>query len=1126
MNVIFKNKTAYLIALIAFTNTILNSQNFNGDIKNNTLFELKESSSTGISFNNVIEDTPEANVLIYEAFYNGGGVAIGDFNNDGLPDIYFAGNQVEDKLYLNLGDFKFKDITQSAGILNRGGWSTGVSIVDINGDGFKDIYLCKSLYDDKPHLRINELYINNGDLTFTESAATYRVNDPWRSMHANFFDYDKDGDFDLFLINQAPNPSMLSNLKGKNWLDPKLTYRFLKNNNGVFEEVTKSAGLENVGYGLSAVTADFNNDGWPDLYVANDYEAPDFLYINNQDGTFTNKINEYLSHISFFSMGSDVGDINNDGLLDLAVVDMVAEDNFRIKSNMSGMNPQEFLNIVNLNGHYQYMYNTIQLNRGLTKTNDLLFSDVGQIMGASSTDWSWSPIFADFDNNGFKDLFVTNGIKRDVRNTDALKKIDEYLNELSEKHPSKNLVNNVPELKKVVSIEKMLGFFPVQKLPNYTFKNNGDLKFEKAGETWGLNQNSFSSGAAYGDLDNDGDLDLVVNNVDDMAFVYENNSNKISNNNYLNIKFKEDNKHKSFFGTRATVYYNGNQQVSELTSARGFYSSSEDIIHFGLGAVKKLDSLVIQWYNGGRSVINKVKTNQTLVLDRSDLKSFPDLTVKAPSNTIFEDVTEALDMNHTHKENIFDDYEREVLMPHKMSVLGPSLAVGDINNDGREDFFVGGSVGENGSFFIQNESGKFTQLNDEFYKSYVYHEDMGACLFDADLDGDLDLYVSSGGNEYDAGNGLYQDRLYLNDGSGKFTLAKNTLPELRASGGKVIRADYDGDGDIDLFVCGRQVPGRYPEPADSYLLKNNLKETGTLTFEKIVNDEFQKLGMVTDANWTDYDNDNDLDLILVGEWMPVTIFENNKGHFKNINTNSNLSNTTGWWYSIASADIDNDGDDDYIIGNLGLNYKYKASTEEPFTVNYGDFDQNGKNDIVLGYYNYGEHYPLRGRSCSTQQIPELKKKFKSYNEFAGASLIDVYSSDLLNQSLEYKASTFSSICLENLGNGKFKIHELPRMAQLSSINGIIIDDVDNDGKKDVIIAGNMYGSEVETPRNDASVGLFLKGNGDCTFSEVAMQESGLSLPYDVKKLKTIHINGKKHMVVGINDGPIKIIKYE
>ncbi|WOD43893.1 VCBS repeat-containing protein [Hwangdonia lutea] len=1113
-----------MIALIAFTNTILNSQNFNGDIKNNTLFELKKSSSTGISFNNAIEDTPEANVLIYEAFYNGGGVAIGDFNNDGLPDIYFAGNQVEDKLYLNLGDFKFKDITKSAGILNRGGWSTGVSIVDINGDGYKDIYVCKSLYDDKPHLRINELYINNGDLTFTESAASYRVNDPWRSMHANFFDYDKDGDFDLFLINQAPNPSMLSNLKGKNWLDPKLTYRFLKNSNGIFEEVTKTSGLENVGYGLSAVTADFNNDGWPDLYVANDYEGPDFLYINNQDGTFTNKINEYLSHISFFSMGTDVGDINNDGLLDLAVVDMVAEDNFRIKSNMSGMNPQEFWNIVNLNGHYQYMYNTIQLNRGLTKTNDLLFSDVGQIMGASSTDWSWSPIFADFDNNGFKDLFVTNGIKRDVRNTDALKKIDEYLNELSEKHPSKNLVNNVPELKKVVSIEKMLGFFPAQKLPNYTFKNNGDLKFEKASKSWGLNQNSFSSGAAYGDLDNDGDLDLVVNNVDDMAFVYENNSNKISKNNYLNIKFKEGNKHKSFFGTRATVYYNGNQQVSELTSARGFYSSSEDIIHFGLGAVKKVDSLVIKWYNGDRSVINKIKTNQTLVLDRADLKSLPDLITKAPTNTIFEDVTEALNMSHYHKENIFDDYEREVLLPHKMSVLGPSLAVGDINNDGREDFFVGGSVGENGSFFTQNESGKFSPLSDEFYKSYVYHEDMGACLFDADLDGDLDLYVSSGGNEYDAGNGLYQDRLYLNDGSGKFTLTKNVLPELRASGGKVIQVDYDSDGDIDLFVCGRQVPGKYPEPAESYLLKNKLKETGTLNFEKIVNDDFKKLGMVTDANWTDYDNDNDLDLIVVGEWMPVTIFQNNKGQFKNIN--SNLSGTTGWWYSIASADIDNDGDEDYIIGNLGLNYKYKASIDEPFTVNYGDFDQNGKNDIVLGYYNYGEHYPLRGRSCSSQQIPDLKKKFKSYNEFAGASLVDVYSSDLLNQSLEYKANTFSSICLENLGNGKFKIHELPRMAQLSSINGIVIDDVDNDGKKDVIIAGNMYGSEVETPRNDASVGLFLKGNGDCTFNEVAMQESGLSLPYDVKKLKTIHINGKKHLIVGINDGPIKIIKYE
>ncbi|WP_051315572.1 VCBS repeat-containing protein [Arenibacter certesii] len=1089
------------------------------------LFSLLPSSRTGIDFNNTVTDTHEANALIYELFYNGAGVAIEDINNDGLPDIYFAGNQAADRLYLNLGNMQFKDITKSAGILDRGGWSMGVNMVDVNGDGYKDIYVSKNLFDDNPELRINELYINNGDLTFTESAREYNLNDPFRAIHANFFDFDKDGDFDLFLINQPPNPSLLSPLKGRNWLSPELTYRFLENTGAGFKDITAAVGLENVGYGLSAVVGDFNNDQWPDLYVANDYEGPDFFYINNGDGTFTNKANEYLKHISFFSMGADVGDINNDGLLDLAVVDMVAEDNYRLKANMGGMNPQEFWNIVNLGGHYQYMFNTLQLNNGADADGNLRFSEIGQLAGMSNTDWSWSALFADFDNNGFKDLFVTNGIKKDIRNTDALKNIDAYLARVAAKHQIEHVSANLAQLRELVSLDSILAFFPSEKIPNYAFKNMGGLNFAKVANEWGIDQPSFSSGAAYGDLDNDGDLDLVVNNVDDLAFIYENNSNKLSKNNYLNIKFTDGNKHKSFFGTRASIYYDGGIQIGELTSARGFYSSSESLVHFGLGTAKKIDSLVISWYDGASSVIHKIKPNQTLILDREKLKITPVNKTKITKNHFFKEVSKEVGIDFVHQENNYNDFEVEVLLPHKMSAFGPGLAVGDVNGDGLEDFFVGGAVGHSGSIFLQNKNGTFTKTGSETFAGYPFHEDMGAQFIDVDMDGDMDLYVVSGGNEYDKGIDLYQDRLYINDGNGIFSLLKSALPKLTASGARVIMADYDNDGDMDLFVGGRQVPGHYPEPTESYLLKNTWKETGQLKFEKVVINDLIDLGMVTDASWTDYDHDGDLDLIVVGEWMPITLIENKEGIFKKVALPTSLQNTTGWWFSVQAADLDGDGDDDYVMGNLGLNYKYKANPDEPFTVNYGDFDQNGKNDIVFGYYNYGEHYPLRGRSCSSQQIPGLKKIFPNYDTFASASLSEVYGEEQLSKSLEYKAHMFQSIVLENLGKGNFRIHELPIKAQVSSINDIIIADVDSDGNLDLILAGNMYGSEVETPRNDAGIGLLLKGDGKCGFTTIPMLESGLSLPYDVKEMKSIKLGTARGIVVGINNGPLKIIKY-
>ena len=1089
------------------------------------LFSLLTPDHTGIYFENTITRSNELNIFIYQDFYSGAGAGIGDINNDGLPDIYFCGNQVRDRLYLNLGNLQFKDITESAGILNKGGWSTGVNFADINGDGYKDIFVCKSLYDDKANLRQNELYINNGDLTFTESVRKYHLADTLRTMQTNFFDYDKDGDFDVFIINQPPNPGWFSPIQGKIYLSPEITYRFYKNTGTVFEDVTSSAGLENVAYGLSSVMGDFNNDNWPDLYVANDYEAPDFFYFNNGDGTFTNKANDCLKHMSFSSMGSDAGDINNDGWLDLVVPDMVAEDDYRIKTNMGGMLPQKFWDIVRLGGNYQYQFNVLQMNNGPDSEGNILFSEIGQMAGISNTDWSWSPLFADFDNNGCQDLFIANGIGIDMRNIDGLKKADRYIRRIVDKHNITGSGTMLEEIRRVISFDSLYSFFPVVKTANYAFKNDGGLKFENATKEWGLDQPSFSSGAAYGDLDNDGDMDLVVNNSNGNAFVYENNSNRFSKNNYLNIKFKTGNRHNSFFGTRATIYYGDKLQVSELTSARGYFSCSEELIHFGLGSVEEIDSMVIYWYDKGQSVLRKIKTGQTLILDKDKLKIEKVNRLKTKESLLFNDVTNKVGITFVHKQNIYNDFEREFLLPHKMSSLGPGLAVGDVDGNGQEDFFIGGSVGQSGSIFLQSEDGKFVPAGKQAYSENPLYEDMGAVFVDADMDGDPDLFVVSGGNEYVKNNSLYQDRLYINDGKGNFSYMESVLPAMRASGSRVIAADYDKDGDTDLFICGRQVPGRYPEPAESYLLKSLWKETGKLRFEKVNNKDLVSLGMVTDACWSDYDGDGDPDIVIAGEWMPVTILENRNGNFIKKKLPKTLEHTTGWWFSIKTADLDGDGDDDYILGNLGLNYKYKASPDEPFTINYADFDLNGKYDIVMSYYNFGVQYPIKDLAYSSQQIPELARKFPSFQKFASHNLKEIYGEDLLNQSLEYRAEMFQSVCLENLSNGEFAIHELPVQAQVSSINGIIVKDVDKDGIMDLVIAGNMYGSEIEIPRIDAGVGLFLKGKGDCSFQAIPMYESGLSLPYDVKELKEIKLKEGTGLLAGVNDGPVRIVKF-
>ncbi|MDH3709868.1 MAG: VCBS repeat-containing protein [Cyclobacteriaceae bacterium] len=1066
-----------------------------------TLFSLLSPAQTGIEFQNMVIEDEEHNHLTNDMFVAGAGVGIADINNDSLPDIFFAGNQVSDRLYLNQGNLQFQDITEQAGILSDERWSTGVTMVDINNDGFMDIYVCRSVQEN-PQLSENLLYINNGDLTFTEQAASFGISDRGFSVQATFFDADRDGFLDMYLVNQPPS---LGKRTGEvpNRLNTKTVVysdRFYWNKgNGKFQDVTLEAGLLNLAYGLSASIGDFNDDGWMDLYVANDFDRPDHLYINQANGTFDDQLNQGVKHISNFSMGSDVADYNNDGLLDLIVVDMVAEDHKRIKTNMGGMNPKDFWRIVNNGWHYQYMFNTLQRNNG-----NGTFSELAQLGGVSNSDWSWGPLWADFDNDGWKDLVVTNGIKRNQRYSDLEQIITDRLDSLEVVAE-----NTGKELQEVINVMDFVELAPSDLIPNYAFKNNGDLTFSNMSEDWGLQTPTFSFGSAYADLDLDGDLDLVVNNMDDYAFVYRNNTSDQQPNNYLRFKLV-DSVGSPVVGARVKLLREKQiWQLGELGNARGYMSKSEDWLHFGLGPNPQADSVAILWPDGQYQALTGVKANQSLVIIKGQqAEKIPEKKQSAPK--LFAEVTNQLNLRYRHKENNYNDYTKEILLPHKMSNFGPGLATGDVTGDGLDDFYIGGAAGLPGSLFIQQRDGSFSRKQLEFWEEQKDFEDIAALFFDSDSDGDSDLYVVSGGNEFDKDAPQLQDRLYLNDGFGRFSKAKDKLPEMLTSGSCVVPYDYDLDGDLDLFVGGRLVPGHYPLPAASYLLRN---EGGSFTdVTAKMAPELQNAGLVTAAVWTDYNSDGAIDIVLVGEWMPVTIFQNQGETFKNVTPSTALAQSNGWYYSIVSKDFDNDGDEDLVVGNLGLNYKYKASEEEPFEVYYNDFDDNGSYDIVLSYYEHGETYPVRGRSCSSQQVPMLSEKYPTFEEFGEASLTDIYG-EYLDNAVHYQAQTFSSCYLENQGNGQFKIRSLPIEAQVSSINNILVADFDHDGHIDLLLSGNLYASEIETPRNDAGMGLFLKGDSKGNFKAVPLTESGFFAPHDAKDMKLITVGSQGTPVV-------------
>jgi hypothetical protein len=1096
-----KNTFVYLICLTLLVNC--SEENKQEISTSNKIFSTIEASESGIDFQNILTENNEFNYFTYSYLYMGGGISAGDINNDGLIDLFFTGNQVQNKLYLNKGNLKFEDITDKAGIGGDERWYTGVTMADVNNDGFLDIYCSVSGLTEP---RNNQLFINNQDGTFTEKAKEYGLDDAGHSVQATFFDYDKDGDLDVYVANYPPtkfnSPTFVYVQKMRHVQNIESDHLY-RNDGEVFKDVSEEAGVKNFGLTLSATIGDLNNDSWPDIYVSNDFASTDFMYLNQKDGTFKEVVKDATSHTAFYGMGADISDFNNDGNLDIFQVDMDAQNNRRQKANMASMNPQLFTDIENAGFQTQYMQNCLQLNSGVYIEGIPHFSNISRLTGMSSTDWSWGPLFADFDNDGYKDLYISNGTRREINNNDYFNKLDDL------KIQKDSMLHLSMEI-------------PSEKIDNFMFQNKGNLNFERVNTDWGIEFKGFSNGVIYADLDNDGDLEVVTNNIDDFASLFENKSSEI--NNYITVSFQGKESNPFGLGTRVYIKTNDENQMQELTLTRGFQSSVAPELHFGLGKIKTIDELKVVWVDGKSQLLKNVNSNQKLLIKYADA-TFENQTEISNKETLFTSNQSNIFPEFKHSENTFDDFETQVLLPHKMSAFGPALVVGDLNNDGLDDYFLGGSKNNIGQLFYQTKTG-FEKQTTPVFNADRLSEDVGALIFDADNDGDNDLYVVSGGYEFAVDSKDLQDRLYINRGNGTLKKSTSALPSMLTSGSKVYHADFDKDGKQDLLVLGRQLPGNYPMPVSSYLLKN-VGEKGQPKFNffpESTSNVCKNLGMATSAIITDFDNDTWMDIIIVGEWMPIKVFKNTKTGFEDVSEKLGLnSNTTGWWWSINEGDFDNDGDMDYIIGNNGLNYKYKATENETFDIFVNDFDNNNQDDIVLSYYSEGKQYPVRGRSCSSQQIPGIKNKFKNYETFSEATLVDVYTEKALETALHYSVKSFASIYLENK-NGHFVTHELPIEAQVSSINQILIKDFDNDNNLDVLLVGNLYVSEVETPRNDASHGLFLKGNGKGEFATIPASESGFFVIGDSKDMSFIKVKNEIFILIAKNNDSLDVVK--